>query len=66
MIESSPYAVTLPYFAAAAGFMPQGRLPLRASYLLRLRRLPAPVEQRDAFGRRGFDWEDVPSPLIDE
>ena len=24
------------------------------------------VEQRDAFGRRGFDWEDVPSTLIDE
>jgi hypothetical protein len=23
-------------------------------------------EQRDAFGRRGFDWEDVPSTLIDE
>ena len=24
------------------------------------------LEQRDAFGRRGFDWEDVPSTLIDE
>lgn len=24
------------------------------------------VEQRDAFGRRGFNWEDVPSTLIDE
>ena len=24
------------------------------------------MEQRDAFGRRGFDWEDVPSTLIDE
>ena len=23
-------------------------------------------EPRDAFGRRGFDWEDVPSTLIDE
>lgn len=23
-------------------------------------------EQRDAFGRRGFDWEDVPSTLVDE
>jgi hypothetical protein len=23
-------------------------------------------EQRDAFGRRGFDWDDVPSTLIDE
>ena len=23
-------------------------------------------EQRDAFGRRGFDWEDVPSTLIDD
>lgn len=23
-------------------------------------------EQRDAFGRRGFDWEDVPYTLIDE
>ena len=23
-------------------------------------------EQRDAFGRRGFVWEDVPSTLIDE
>jgi hypothetical protein len=23
-------------------------------------------EQRDAFGRRGFEWEDVPSTLIDE
>ena len=23
-------------------------------------------EQRDAFGRREFDWEDVPSTLIDE
>ena len=23
-------------------------------------------EQRDAFGRRGFDWADVPSTLIDE
>ena len=23
-------------------------------------------EQRDAFGRRGFDWEDVPSTLLDE
>jgi len=23
-------------------------------------------EQRDAFGRRGFDWENVPSTLIDE
>ena len=23
-------------------------------------------EQRDAVGRRGFDWEDVPSTLIDE
>ena len=23
-------------------------------------------EQRDLFGRRGFDWEDVPSTLIDE
>ena len=23
-------------------------------------------EQRDAFGRHGFDWEDVPSTLIDE
>ncbi len=23
-------------------------------------------EQRDAFGRRGFDWEDVPSTLINE
>ena len=23
-------------------------------------------ERRDAFGRRGFDWEDVPSTLIDE
>lgn len=23
-------------------------------------------EQRDAFGRRGFDWSDVPSTLIDE
>ncbi len=23
-------------------------------------------EQRDAFGRRGFDWEDVPSTLMDE
>jgi hypothetical protein len=22
-------------------------------------------EQRDAFGRPGFDWEDVPSKLID-
>ena len=24
------------------------------------------LEQRDAFGRRGFDWDDVPSTLIDE
>jgi len=23
-------------------------------------------EQRDAFGRRGFDWDDVPSTLIDD
>ncbi len=23
-------------------------------------------ERRDAFGRRGFDWDDVPSTLIDE
>jgi hypothetical protein len=23
-------------------------------------------EQRDAFGRQGFSWEDVPSTLIDE
>ena len=23
-------------------------------------------EQRDAFGRQGFDWEDVPSTLVDE
>jgi hypothetical protein len=23
-------------------------------------------EPRDAFGRRGFDWEDIPSTLIDE
>ena len=23
-------------------------------------------EPRDAFGRRGFDWDDVPSTLIDE
>lgn len=23
-------------------------------------------EPRDVFGRRGFDWEDVPSTLIDE
>ena len=23
-------------------------------------------EQRDAFGRRGFDWEDIPSTLVDE
>jgi len=23
-------------------------------------------EQRDAFGRRGFEWDDVPSTLIDE
>jgi hypothetical protein len=23
-------------------------------------------EQRDAFGRRGFDWDDVPSTLVDE
>ncbi len=23
-------------------------------------------EQRNAFGRRGFDWDDVPSTLIDE
>ena len=43
---SSSYAVTPPDFAAAADFIPQGRLPLRANYLLRLRRLPAPVERR--------------------
>ena len=24
------------------------------------------TEQRDAFGRKGFDWEDVPSTLVDE